>query len=213
MGTTTTPAVPESKNGSAAASQSAAPAVVKLPELKLCHLEIHVVGTSPLIVHKWSAKAIRQMLDKQLGKAKTGKEPKNPEQDYEDSLYRTDDGQYAFPAIAFKAAAVRAGTYADMKMTYLRGAFHIPAELVVIDGEPHPREDIVRLQGNTADIRYRGEFTEWSAVVPVDLNEKALSVEQLINLFRLAGFSVGIGEWRPERDGSNGRFEVKGFDA
>lgn len=184
-------------------------ATIQLPELALKHLGIHIVGTSPLICHKWSEKAKRQMLDKQLGRAKTGKEPKNPEEDFESSLYRLEDGTFGFPSVAFKAAAVRAGTYADLKMTFLRGAFHVLGELVPIDGAPKPREDMVRVGMGTADIRYRGEFIDWEAVVPVDLNERALSVEQLVNLFRIAGFAVGVGEWRPEKDGQYGRFEVR----
>lgn len=181
---------------------------IRLPELSIRKLNIHIKGASPLIVHKWSEKSKKQMLDKQLGKAKVGKEPKNPERDYEESLYRTEDGGYGFPSVGFKSSAVRAGTYADQKMTYLRGAFHVPGELVVIDGEPKPREDMVRVGMGTADIRYRGEFIDWKASVPVDLNERALSMEQVVNLFRIAGFSVGIGEWRPEKNGQYGRFDV-----
>jgi hypothetical protein len=30
-----------------------------------------------------------------------------------------------------------------------------------------------------------------------------------VNLFNVAGFAVGVGEWRPERDGSNGMFHVQ----
>lgn len=148
------------------------------------------------------------MLDKQTKKASRGREAKDPDQDYQDSLYLHPDGGYGFPSVAFKAAAVRAGTYADLKMTFLRGAFHIPGEMVKIEGEPTPREDMVRIGMGTADIRYRAEFKQWSARIPVHYNARAITAEQLANLFRIAGFSVGVGEWRPERDGSFGRFEV-----
>lgn len=188
----------------------ATPTTITLPELSKTRLGIDIVGTSSLITHKWSEKAKKEMLDKQMGKAKTGKTPKNPEQDFEEALYRTENGGYGFPSVAFKAAAVRAGTYADLKMTFLRGAFHVLGELVEIVGEPKPREDMVRVGMGTADIRYRPEFIDWTATVPVVLNERALSVEQLVNLFRIAGFSVGVGEWRPEKDGQHGCFDVTG---
>jgi hypothetical protein len=148
------------------------------------------------------------MLDKQTKAATRAKTAKNPEQDFKESLYVHPDGGYGFPSVAFKAAAVRAGTYADMKMTFLRGAFHVAGELVHISGEPSMREDMVRLQGKTADIRHRGEFKEWTASVPLHLNTSALSIEQVANLFVIAGFAVGVGEWRPERNGQYGRFEV-----
>ena len=176
------------------------------PRVETVHIE--VVGTAPLICHRWSEKAKKQILDKQTRAASKAKQAKNPERDFEDSLYPHTDGGYGFPSVAFKAAAVRAGTYSDMKMTFLRGAFHVAGELVPITGDPSMREDMVRLQGKTADIRHRGEFKEWSASVPVQVNASVLSVEQLANLFLIAGFAVGVGEWRPERNGQYGRFEL-----
>ncbi len=40
------------------------------------------------------------------------------------------------------------------------------------------------------------------------LNSGAISAEQIANLLNTAGFGVGIGEWRPEKNGSYGRFHV-----
>ena len=185
--------------------------VITLVPPKVATVNIEVVGTSPLICHRWSEKAKKQMLDKQTKAAATAKQAKNPEEDFRQSLYPHPDGGYGFPSVAFKAAAVRAGTYSDMKMTFLRGAFHVSGELVKIAGDPTMREDMVRLPSRVADIRHRGEFKEWSANVPLQVNTSALSIEQLANLFVIAGFAVGVGEWRPERNGQHGRFEVGGI--
>lgn len=187
-----------------------APQVVNIAAPRIVKLHAVIEGTSPLITHAWSVKAKQMMLDKQMKRATKAKEAKNPEQDFLDSLYILADGDgYGFPSVGFKAAIVRAGTYADFHMTFLRGAFHIPGELVRIDGTPEPREDMVRLSGKVADIRYRGQFVEWSANLPIHLNEAALSREQLANLLVIAGFAVGVGEWRPEKNGQYGRFELK----
>lgn len=184
---------------------------VQLPAPNLVTVQIGIVGTSPLIVHRWSDKAKKQMLDKQTKRASAGKVAKDPEQDYRDSLYVLPDeqgGGYGFPTVAFKAAAVRAGTYSELKMTFLRGAFHVQGEMVEIVGEPRPREDMVRVGMGVADIRYRAEFPEWRTTLTVRYNARAISLEMLLNLFQIAGFSVGVGEWRPEKDGSFGMFEV-----
>jgi len=183
-------------------------AQIVLPPLNLQTVEIKVVGDSPLIMHKWSEKAKKEMLDKQMKKAKQGKEAKNPHQDYLDSLYTLPDGGYCFPAVAFKSAAVSACRNVDMKMTIARGAFHVIGEMVKIEGEPRMREDMVRVGMGTADLRYRGEFPEWSAVLTVRYNANMISVEQIANLFNVAGFAVGVGEWRPEKTGSYGMFHV-----
>ena len=182
---------------------------VKLAGLAVEGLKLRLVGTSPLIVHKWSEKAKKQMLDKQMKRASQGKAAKDPEQDYRESLYIRDDGSYGFPAVAFKAAAVRAGTYCDMKMVFLRGAFHIEGDLVLVEGEPEPREDMVRVGQGTADIRYRPQFPKWATELDITFNNRALTAEQIVNLFEIAGFAVGVGEWRPEKDGQFGRFQVE----
>ena len=182
---------------------------VKLTGLAIDGLRLRLIGTSPLIVHKWSEKAKKQMLDKQMKRGSQGKAAKDPDQDYRESLYIREDGTYGFPAVAFKAAAVRAGTYCEMKMVFLRGAFHVEGDLVHVEGEPQRREDMVRVGMGTADIRYRPEFPKWATELDVSYNSRALAAEQIVNLFEIAGFAVGVGEWRPEKDGQFGRFRVE----
>jgi len=191
------------------ADSTSTPLIVQVPKIDVRTMQIRLVGDSPLICHAWSEKAKKQMLDKQMKKAKTAKEAKDPQRDYEDSLYKHPDGGYGFPAVGFKSAAVSACRFADgMKMTEARGAFHVVGELVKIEGEPSMREDMVKLQLSTADIRYRGQFYPWAATLTIAYNASVFSPEQIVNLMNLAGFGVGVGEWRPERDGSYGRFHV-----
>lgn len=181
---------------------------IELPALKIETIQLMLVGDSPLIVHAWSEKAKRQMLDKQMKRAKQAKEAKDPEADYQACFYKTDTGAYGFPAIGVKAAMVSACRFVDMKMTEARGAFHIDCEMLTVIGEPRPREDMVRVGMGTADIRYRPEFPDWRMPVTVKYNSSAISAEQLANLLNTAGFAIGIGEWRPERNGSYGRFHI-----
>jgi hypothetical protein len=183
---------------------------IQLPPLDLRVMGLRLVGDSPLICHAWSEKAKKQMLDKQMKRAKAAREAKDPQADYEASLYPMPDGRgYGFPTVAFKAAAVSACRFVDgLRMTEARGAFHIPGELARINGTPSPREDMVKIAMGGADIRHRGQFTEWSVDLSIRFNAGALSAEQIVHLFNSAGFGVGVGEWRPERDGSYGMFHV-----
>lgn len=183
---------------------------ITLPALNIQFLKLRLVGDSPLICHAWSEKAKREMLDKQMKKAKQAKEAKNPDADFRASLYPHPEGGYGFPAVAFKAAAVDACSSVEgVTKVEARGAFHIIGDMVKINGEPTPREDMVRIGMGTADIRYRGEFREWSTEITLRYNANVLSAEQIANLFNTAGFAVGIGEWRPQRDGSFGMFHVE----
>lgn len=183
---------------------------IVLPPLNLKQLNITIVGDSPLICHNWSEKAKKQMLGKQMKEAKTAKEAKDPEKDFQGSLYRDGDGDYAFPSTGLKSCAVDACSHVDgITKVLARGAFHVNGEFVKIRGDVGPREDMVRIGMGTADIRYRGEFKEWEADLSIRYNANVLSAGQIINLFNTGGFAIGIGEWRPERNGSYGMFHVK----
>lgn len=184
--------------------------VIELPRLEIKMIRIKLAGDSPLICHAWSKKAKEEMLAKQMKKAKQAKEAKNPEKDYEESLYKLPQGGYGFPAVAFKSAAVDACSHiANITKVAARGSFHIIGDMVKINGEPQMREDMVRVGMGTADIRYRGEFREWSVEFDVRYNENVISPEQILNLFNTAGFAIGVGEWRPQKDGSFGMFHVE----
>lgn len=183
--------------------------VVELKQLRLERIEVAIYGASPLIMHAWSHKAKQQMLDKQMKVATSGKVAKDPQADFEQSIYVDTTGLPAFPSVAFKAAAVDAAIAMDFKKVNLRQSFHIEGDMVPILGDdPRPREDMVRVGMGTADIRYRAEFVRWGTLLPITLNTGLLSIDQLVHLLNAAGFGIGVGEWRPQRDGQFGRFRV-----
>lgn len=204
-------------------------ATVTIPAINIQYATIRVVGDSPLIVHKWSEKAKKEILDKQMKKAKTkGHDAKDPVRDFIESLYwidgepedKTEEGfahaiesgaRFGFPSVAFKASAVSAGYRSGVTKdkVSMNAAFHIDGELVEIKGIPEMREDMVRIGMGTADIRYRGMFSDWSATFRVKYNASAISLEQLVNLINLGGFACGLGEWRPEKGGQFGMFHVE----
>jgi hypothetical protein len=194
---------------------------IQLAKLNIGIMEVPIVGDTPLIVHRFSEKAKKQMRDKQMKKATKGKSAKDPWIDFVESMYWLDGmpenpspddvekARFGFPAVAFKNAAVTACTsIGDITKVAARQAFHVESEYVEIIGPaPSMREDMVKLS-LVADIRYRGEFAPWSVKLTVKYNANLLSAEQIINLFETAGFAVGVGEWRPERNGQFGRFHV-----
>lgn len=182
---------------------------ISIPRPDFAIVEIPLVSDARLVVHKWSEKAKKQMLDKQMGRAQKKKAAKNPTEDYEGSLYRFagEPSRYGFPATAFKNTAVAACRYTEgLTMVMARGLVHVlpdgvsedGVELVEISGDgPHMREDLVRVGMGTADLRYRGEWRTWNAMVRVKFNSNVISAEQVFNLYSLAGYHVGIGEGRP----------------
>lgn len=157
------------------------------------------------------------MLDAQQGR-KTPKEPKDPIADYESSMYRFADGGHGFPVMGFKQATVRGGGRLfgkAVKMTELRQVFTFLADgigtegdqLIRITGEPMMREDMVRIGMGTADIRYRAEYRDWTARLRIDFIPSIIDLDSVVALVD-AGGTNGIGEWRPEKSGSYGTYEV-----
>lgn len=195
---------------------------IELPPLNIETLSVPLIGDSSLIVHAWSEKAIKAMADKQQKKASAGREARDPWADFVGSMYWLDPkperpteqdvetARFGFPAIAFKTAAVTACTsIGGITKIAARQAFHVEGEFVEIKGPPPSmRQDVCRVGMGTADLRYRGEFSPWSVDLTVKFNANLMSAAQVVNLFQTAGFAVGVGEWRPERDGPYGRFHV-----
>ena len=205
---------------------------VEIRPIQVSKTTFHIVGDTPLIMHAWDEKAKKMMLDKQTRATKTtAREAKNPVADFINSMYwltpkpeeMTEEAfdaaihagaRFGFPVTAFKQAAIsaafRAGWTKD-KMS-MRGAFFIEAEnqmIEIFSDPPVMREDMVKVGMGTADIRYRGQFNNWSANLTISYNTEGLyTLEQISNVINAGGFLCGVGEWRPERDGDFGRFHV-----
>ena len=176
-------------------------------------LLVPIIGTTPLIVHNFSEKSKRTMLDSFQGR-KTPKTPKDPEAEYEAAFYRCKDGSYGFPANGFKLATIDASRFygKDVTKVGLRQFLFIFGEnmdtMVKIDGEPHMREDVVRVGQGGTDLRYRPEFTEWSTALQVVYFTSVLTRDSVLSLIDAGGMGVGIGEWRPSKDGTNGTYRI-----
>jgi hypothetical protein len=203
-------------NGDVKVAEKAAESPRKIDiSFELREILVKVVGESPLIVNRFKEKSIRQMADKQAGAASPGREKKNPKEDYEGSMYRLPDGGYAFPCSAFGKAAVTACVSLGksvISQTQARQAIRVMGDYVKIEGTPTMREDVVKVgkfPNKVADLRYRAEFKRWSCVLLIKYNARVLTKEQIVNLLSLAGFAVGVGEWRPEKSGQFGMFKIE----
>lgn len=133
------------------ATKKASTVNINAPEFE--EVRFRIVGDTPLIVHAWSSKARRQMLDKQMGKAtRTKHEIKVPVNDFIESLYwltekpelgiddadaqrnfdkAVEDGaRFGFSIGGIKQSfitgAARGGL--DVRMTELRGAFFLEGD-------------------------------------------------------------------------------------
>jgi hypothetical protein len=199
------------------------------------HGKFWLVGMTPLICHAWSFKAREEMLQKQVGAVKRGKEKRDPQADFVDSLYeigvdkKTGRKCYGFPAMGIKNAVlsvshkdkgvprstVMQSLWIDAPIVRTRPALAqaiCDMPLLRIHGsDPEMREDMVKIGAGlnkVASLAYRGQFRHWAMPIKVRFNAVTLPVDSLIFLLQEAGLSTGIGEWRNERKGTFGAFRI-----
>lgn len=221
-----------------AAATKKTEATVEIRPLDIRRVPIRIIGDSPLIVHAWSEKAKRMMLETQQKATKTkAKEVRRPFQDFVDSMYwlsekpagETDEelekafvkvvesgnARWGFPVTAVKqaanSAAYRLGWVKNQME--LRGSYFLETpdgDYFEIKGSiPEMREDMVRIGMGSADLRYRAEYSGWYADLILVYNASAnMTLDQIVNCIQAGGFACGVGEWRPEKDGSFGTFHV-----
>lgn len=192
--------------------------------------EVWIVGDTPLITHSWSEKARLDMLRKQVkALAPAGRQARDPEEDFQNSLYEIREGVYAFPTMAaklalmsaahkdkginktsilsnvwldcqmFKVRPALAGAVCDMPLTRIYGA------------KPQMREDMVRVgigMQKTSTLAYRPQFFPWAAKITGRFNPTQVPPEALAFLFDEAGRACGLCDWRNEKKGAFGAFHM-----
>jgi hypothetical protein len=198
-------------------------------KVKFKQFAVWIVGETPLITHAWSEKAKREMLQKQVKATKAGKEARDPQQDFVNSLYEMGDGAYGFPATGVKncilsaahkdkgiaRAGVMSSLWIDADMVRIRpalaGAICDMPLIRIWGGAPEMREDMVKIgsgMSKTANLAYRGQFTIWAMRITGRFNPTVLKEETVAFLIQEAGMAAGLGEWRNERKGMFGAFHM-----
>ncbi len=178
-------------------------------------VEIGIEGISPLLMHAWSKKALRMLEMTPAERKKQPKEKRTPEATAKECAYYTDDGSYGLPLVAFKAALINVAHKDEgIEKTLVRKSVFIPSTdsnmcvPLSFDKEPYVRTDTVRVGAGSTDLRYRLCFESWRATFQLCIDTSRLSVQDVVILANKAGFSTGIGDWRPEKGGEMGRFRV-----
>jgi hypothetical protein len=209
----------------AAAIEHDAPSI-EIDRIAQQTLLVPIIGTTPLLTNRFSEKAKRQMLHAAQGK-RTPREPKDPQAEYEAAFYRI-EGQkrgrrkatprFGFPADAFKKATVSAARFYGkaVSMTSIKQfvfVHGIPSvaegrALVEIEGDAHMREDVARVGRGGTELRYRPEFWPWQAELTVTYFASVITKESVLSLIDAGGMAVGVGDWRPERDGTFGTYTI-----
>ena len=179
-------------------------------------MKVPIVGVGGYIPHRLDegTAKLAQKLDAK-GKSIKGKAPRKQrdlDEEYGACFYLDDDGAYCVPGSAFKRALVSAAIDVEgVHGTTVKRNIRIMELMAPLEyDELVRREDTVRQSGQTRapDIRHRPEFLGWSTELTVKFDAEVMPMESVLNLFARAGFSVGVGDWRPEKGGEHGTFLI-----
>lgn len=202
----------------AAATPAATEEIVAIqpPDFRL--LELQIEGDSPLVINRFSAKAMDMMRATQeagsAAKSKKTREPKDFTALFENAKHVSEDGWEGIHAAAFRNGAISACRACGFKMTHAKLAFSVYADGIDrVDGAP-----LVRLTHGTAeqyvaptrnatgvvDLRCRPMYRQWGAKLRIRYDAGMLSAADVTNLIMRVGLQVGIGEGRPDSKASAG---------
>lgn len=189
-------------------------------------VEIRITGTSPLVISRFSAKAMEQMMEKQAAgsQAKKGKsrEAKNFDAAFNGARHISREGWDGVHAGAFRNGLISACRLVGFKMTLAKLSIFVEADGIdaidgtplvrIIGGEPERVDLPVRNSTGVPDIRTRPMWREWAILLRIRFDADQFSVTDVANLLARVGAQVGIGEGRADSKASAGvgwgHFEV-----
>lgn len=185
------------------------PAQVIIEPLDFRVASFRIRGTSPLVVNRFSAKAIQQMMESQMAggtaKARKKREPKDFDTLYEDAKHISHEGWEGIHAAAFRNALISACRTCGVVMTRFKLTAFVRAQgydrvdncpLVRIYGEAEKNVSPTRNATGVIDLRARPMYRDWYCDLELEYDAGMIDISSLANLLIRAGRQVGVGEGR-----------------
>jgi len=162
-------------------------------------------------------------MEKQSATRKALIQHKTPREEAEKVCYRDDEGRFFFPSIAIKRMLCSVASNHKLRgqrrsaKFVVPGAVRVSPEVVILtngDGKT-PIENfevdsrpIVIPSTKGRVMRHRPRFENWTATFRLRINDDLLPLDFVHTLLIEGGDSNGLGDFRPERGGEFGTFQV-----
>lgn len=192
---------------------------IQIIELKRARIVYHLVGETPLLMNSMSVKAQRELLlprGRKTAAEKQGSLKHEPLKEFRDSIYRArrdSETVLALMNTQFKAALCTAALDVPGakkaqigRLTSIEGG-----ERIALYGVPQIMCSVVRSAdiNKTPDIRSRAIVPKWACKVEVTYIVPVLNATVISSLFATAGYTMGVGDWRPQKgSGTFGRWKI-----
>lgn len=179
---------------------------------------VQITGTTALLQHRFTEsaeqnKGTRAMLVKNI----------LPREEAEGFAYKKPDGTFYIPGAALARMIREAGGNHKLKGSRKSAKFVVPAAVLITedaitllngDGKT-PAKDfevdsrpVVIPSTKGRIMRHRPRFDHWSAMFNIRINELILPLDFVHQLIVEGGQQFGIGDYRPEKGGPFGTFNL-----
>lgn len=180
-------------------------------------INVQIVGTTPLLQHRFG-EAAQQSGNTRKVMVSNG----TPREEAEKVCYRNDAGFY-FPGAAISRLLREAGGNHKLRGSRKSAKYVIPAAVLVLadtinlvngDGKSPIKDYEVDSRPVTIPatkgriMRHRPRFDVWGAKFTLRVNDSILPVDFVQTLLNEGGQQIGIGDFRPEKGGPFGTFNV-----
>lgn len=180
-------------------------------------VEIEIVGTSPLLQHRFS-----EEFEVQKSTRTVAQEQGTPREEASKVVYKDSTGRFYFPGTWISSSLREAGSNHKLRGSRKSIKYVIPAAIRIVEVEVFLRNGdgnlIKDFEVDSRPItipatkgrimRHRPRFDCWSAEFNMTINTDLLSEEFVHKLLNEAGQSQGIGDFRPNKSGPFGCFRV-----
>lgn len=195
------------------------PETVRITPPKFQQATILIRGITPLVQHKFAAKAMNLIIDKQREGSQAGKGKQRIAKDfsavYMGARHISTDGWDGLPASAFRNAMISACRIVGFKMTLAKLSLFTVADgyeqdgtplVKITKGEPRAFYAPARNSDGSTDVRCRPQWMPgWEANVTIRWDSDQFSAADVANLLSRVGMQVGVGEGRPDSRMSPGQ--------
>lgn len=177
-------------------------------------VKVESIPGSTFISHKLDASVVDSFTKRETGEVNK-KVLRDFDKEYKQCFYLTQDGKYGIPTGAFMASILDSCIALDIPKTKIKRAMRIIGDIVELKYKKlNRRIDNPRRSGrnSTPDVRHRPEFVDWNVELMIQYDEDQISPEQIVNLINSAGFTSGVGDWRPSSPkscGVHGMYQVR----